>query len=137
MTCTDETRKSLWKRAMNNVIQAIIILQKRTNYKEQEILDFQEYYDLFAQDWLELWGEAGVTNYIHMGISSHIADNMTHFKYMYRFSQQGWENINALLKTFFFRRTNHGSKTKNKSKLIGIAKWQQCRMIFMCGFTKK
>ena len=28
MTCTDKTQKSLWKRAINNIIQVINILQK-------------------------------------------------------------------------------------------------------------
>ena len=121
---------------MGNAVQAMIILRKRTNYTETEILQFQEYYDLFAQDWIVLWGQAGMTNYIHMAISGHISDNMTHFKCMYRFSQQGWENINSLLKTFFFKRTNHGG-SKNKNKLESIARWIQRRMIFMCGFSKE
>ena len=51
---TDMTRKQLWKRAMNNAIEAIIILRKKTNYTKEEILRFQEYYDMYAQDWLVL-----------------------------------------------------------------------------------
>ena len=83
ITCTDNSRKELWKRAMGNAAQAMIILRKRTNYTETEILQFQEYYDLFAQNWIVLWGQAGMTNYIHIAISEHISDNMTHFKCMY------------------------------------------------------
>ena len=87
------------------------------------------------QDWLSLWGKAGVTNYIHMLISGHITEYMIKFRSLYRFSQQGWENLNHILKSFFFKRTNHGG-TKYRSKLNAIGRWQQCRVVFMCGFSE-
>lgn len=72
---------------MSNAMQAMIILHKQTNHTESEILQFQECYDLFAQDWIVLWGQARKTNYIHMAISGHVLDNMAHFKCARRFSQ--------------------------------------------------
>lgn len=142
-TCTDENRKTLWKRSLNNIRIALILLRKRSNYTHDEMNNFQRHVDLFAQDWVTLWGESGITNYIHMLISGHLIDYMIRYKCLYRFSQQGWENINSLIKTFFFKRTNHGgnagrSKTAvPKSKLKAIGKWQQRRMVFMTGFTQE
>ena len=79
-TCSNNSREVLWKRKTNNANLAVVILRKRTDYTEFEILKFQELIDMFAQDWLELWGKAGITNYIHMAISGHIANQMSHFK---------------------------------------------------------
>ena len=77
----------------------------------------------------------GITNYLHMIGSGHIADYLYKWKNLYRFSQQGWEAMNSLIKTFFFRRTSHGGGVKGKSKksrLIPIARWLQRRLIFLC-----
>ena len=68
-------------------MQIIIILCKWTNYTKSEMLQFKEYYNLFAQDWIVLWGQAGMTNYIYMAISGYMSDNIMHFKCIYRFSQ--------------------------------------------------
>ena len=53
-----------------------------------------------------------------------------------KFSQQGWESLNALIKAFFFRRTNRGGGDKNeKSKLVPIAKLLQRRLMWLCDLT--
>jgi len=44
-----------------------------------------------------------------------------------------------LVKTFFFRRTNHGGGVRGgskKSRLIPIARWLQRRLLFLCGATE-
>lgn len=59
------------------------------------------------------------------------------------YSQQGWEALNALVKLFFFRRTNKGrhnsgrdsmSCNGKKSKLIPIIRLGQQRLLFICKF---
>jgi hypothetical protein len=67
--------------------------------------------------------------------SGHIADYLSKWKNLYRSSQQGWEAMNSLIKTFFFRRTSHGGGVRGESKkprLVPIARWLQRRMIFLC-----
>jgi len=57
---------------------------------------------------------------------------------LYRHSQQGWENLNHLLKTLFFRHTARGGAGNaglgSKNRLLPIAKWLQRRLVFSCGF---
>ena len=53
---------------------------------------------------------------------------------VYRLSQQGWENMNSLIKRFYFRRTQRGGFARNKdisnsSKLIPISKWMQTKLM--------
>jgi hypothetical protein len=52
--------------------------------------------------------------------AGHLAEYLYKWRNLYRYSQQGWEAMNALIKTFFYRRTNHGGAallaTKEKAK---------------------
>jgi len=60
--------------------------------------------------------------------SGHVAEYLFKWKNLYRFSQQGWEAMNSLIKTYFFRRISHGGGVRGMSKkmrLIPIARWLQ------------
>lgn len=86
-TAMDINRKMLWKRCADNFKKAIKISQKKEDYLETKIIEFQEFIDLCAQDWLALWGEAGATDHIHVLISGHIVEHVISFGYLHRFSQ--------------------------------------------------
>jgi hypothetical protein len=61
---------------------------------------------------------------------------MKEWRCLHRFSQQGWEALNARIKSYFFRRSNRGGLAKNsskKSKLLGIARWLQRRTMWYSG----
>jgi hypothetical protein len=115
---------------------ALVILRKNTDYTDAEILIFQEHIDAWFCDWVHVYGKEGCTNYTHMLSSSHIMRYMQEWRCLHRYSQQGWEALNALLKSYFFRRTNRGGLARNstrKSKLLGIARWLQRRMMWYSG----
>ena len=115
---------------------ALVILRKNTDYTDAEISMFQEHIDAWFCDWVHVYGKEGCTNYTHMLSSSHIMRYMQEWRCLHRYSQQGWEALNALLKSYFFRRTNRGGLAKNstrKSKLLGIARWLQRRMMWYSG----
>jgi hypothetical protein len=104
------------------------------------VKQFPEHIDLWYQVWMELHGLDGCTNYTHMLSSGHMAEFMFKWRNLYRFSQQGWENFNHVFTTVYFRRTNHGGRRHAhamKSKLVGIAKWLQRRMLWMAGIGTK
>jgi hypothetical protein len=65
--------------------------------------------------------------------SGHVAEYVFHWGNLYEHSQQGREAFNALVKSFFFRRTTHGGG-RNKTRLKAIARWLQRRAIHMCGY---
>ena len=60
---------------------------------------------------------------------------------MNKYSQQGWEALNALIKLFFFRRTNKCGKhsggifTELKSKLVPIGRLVQRRLLWVCNLV--
>lgn len=117
----------------------MILLWKRDDFTNTEIASYQNHADKFFQAWVQLWQIEGITNYIHMIGLGHIADNLYKWKNLYRYSQQGWEAMNSLIKTFFFRRTSHGGGVRGdskKSRLIPIARWLQRRLVFLCRITE-
>jgi hypothetical protein len=124
-----------WLKCIPSYREALIILRQKTDYTEDEISTFQKKIDIFANGWLELNGAQGMTNYIHMLASGHIAEYMRHWKNLYRHSQQGWEAFNSHFKSYFFRRTSRGGAGNKglgvKSRLIPIARWLQRRMVWM------
>jgi hypothetical protein len=130
----DEDRKSWWSAALNNYRIAMVLLRKRDDLTNPMIVSYQNHADLFFQAWIRLWQKEGITNYIHMIGAGHISDYLYKWKNLYRFSQQGWEAMNSLIKTFFFRRTNHGGGARGlskKSRLIPIGRWLQRRLLFL------
>ena len=120
---------------------AMLIMRKK-DYTDDDIMQFQMNIGDFFQVWVKLHSEAGCTNYIHMLSSGHIAEYMFRWRNLHRFSQQGWEHFNLLLKVFFCR-TQHGGHvgwreqqlqlgaTKNKLRLIG--RWLLRQMLWICG----
>jgi hypothetical protein len=112
---------------------AIVILRNDHDCTDEEILSFQAHIDAWFQDWVKVYGKEGCTNYTHMLSSSHVMRYMQEWRCLHRYSQQGWEALNALIKSYFFRRTNRGGLSKNaakKSKLLAIARWLQRRMMW-------
>ena len=76
-------------------------MREKEDYLDQEKTDFQHCIDSCAQDWLALWGEAGVTNYAHVLASGYNTDHVINFCCLRRLTPQGWEDFNSALKSFF------------------------------------
>jgi hypothetical protein len=135
-----ESRALLWTTALNNYRTAMVLLRKKDDFANAEVASYQSHADKFFQAWVRLWQKEGITNYIHMIGSGHIAEYLYKWKNLYRYSQQGWEAMNSLIKTFFFRRTSHGGGVRGdsqKSRLIPIARWLQRRLVFLCRNTEE
>jgi hypothetical protein len=101
---------------------------------------FQEDADALFQIWVDLHGLEGVTNCIHLLGSGHISVCLHEWKNLCRHSQQGWEALNSLIKTFCCRRTQRGGASNQgkgrKSKLLPIARWLQRRAIWLAGHNE-
>jgi len=134
----DAEKRMKWKHSISEYRNAMVLLRKKCDLTNAEIKQFQRHIDSFYVSWIELLSQEGVTNYIHMLGAGHIGEYLLHHRNLYKHSQQGWEAFNALLKTFFFRRTGRGgagNKGKGKkSKIIPIARWLSRRMLWMMGY---
>jgi hypothetical protein len=75
---------------------------KREHYSLQDIKEFQD----LAEDWLARWiklvGRDGCSNYTHLIASGHIAFYLREWGSLYKYSQQGWEAYNSLIKGVYY-----------------------------------
>lgn len=134
----DENLKSQWLRCIPKYRKAMRKLRQKADFTDDDILEFQGDVDEWFQDWVGLHGEAGMTNYIHLLASGHVSEYIRQHRNMYRHSQQGWEAFNALLKSFYFRRTGRGGgRGAIRTKLKPIARWLQRRVLWLCGLTEE
>jgi hypothetical protein len=133
----DPTETEYWLTAVRHYRYAMIQLRQKTDLSDSEIYNFQKNADIFFQAWVNLYGREGLTNYIHMMGAGHFAEYLFQWRNLYQHSQQGWEAFNALLKNYYFKRTQRGGGRKHsKSRLKPIGKWLQRRMMFMVGLTE-
>ena len=96
-------RQESWKISVNSYCVSMNIVRSKNDLDHEQIVEFQRYIDLFFRKWVKLHGIGGITNYIHMLGSGHIADYLFRWKKLCRHSQQGWEALNSLIKTFWFQ----------------------------------
>ena len=138
----DETRKIALRRCLSHYKKLMNIMRKADgNYTNEELEQFSHHSKEFFQAWIKLYGRHGVTNYIHMIGVGHMLAYMRLYGNLNKYSQQGWEALNALIRLFFFRRTNKGGKnsgdnmTNMKSKLVPIGRLIQRRMLWVCNLV--
>ncbi len=116
---------------------AFVMLRTRHNMLNVEIKSFQNEFDHFFQIWVGMYGDEGVTNYLHMLASGHIMEYLFKYKNLYRHSQQGWEALNHLLRTFYFCRTGRGGGKYKRHKLLSIGRWLQRRMLWLWSWDEE
>ena len=137
VSVSEPSRREQWKRKMPHYRTFMKQARSKEDWNSPEKLsNFQKEVDEWFQDWVDLTKKDGMTNYIHMLSSGHVTDYVFHWKNLYEHSQQGWEALNALVKTVFFRRTGRGGGRK-RSRLKPLARWLQRRMLLICGVTEE
>ncbi len=95
-----DERKQQFLFVIRKFIAASVIMRQKEECTDAQIINFQNNIDDFFQVWVKLFSQSGCTNYIHFLASGHISEYMFRWRNLHRFSQQGWENFNSLLKVF-------------------------------------
>ena len=85
----DPDRSGQWNRCVENYRSGMILVRQKDEFEDRQIFEFQKHMDLFFQDWILLQGAEGITNYIHLLSSGHVAHYMFHWRNLYVHSQQG------------------------------------------------
>jgi hypothetical protein len=97
----------------------------------------QKQIDYFNDFWLELSHKEGMTNYIHMLYSGHVAFCLRKWKNLYRYQNQGWEHLNLQITYVFHHRTQHGGHSGNTSgrslKTWPLGMWMLRRLYWLSG----
>ena len=121
-----------------------ILTVKDRELSDDEITTFQYRVDEFVNVWIKIFGEKGMTNYIHYLSAGHITSYLREYRNLSKYSNQGWEALNSSAKCYYFRATNKGggggTGVRIKTKLRAIALWLQRRIlwsVFDCEFIFK
>ena len=69
-------RQAKWNGSVRKYRIGMRIARQRDDFTDEDIAAFQKTIDEFFQDWVELHGMTGVTNYIHMLAAGHISTYM-------------------------------------------------------------
>ena len=112
----NERKRLLWHEFANNLIAMWALLEQHEDFTDPQVDQVHFLTNKFMQLWISLTGDQHMTNYIHIIGSGHLTYFAKRYKNLYRFSQQGWEAMNQLIKHFYFNNTNHGGSTGNGGK---------------------
>jgi hypothetical protein len=138
----ENARKHEWDQCRMLWMIVVEMARKKEDFSNKEIDEFQLHCDKFTEAWLRLHkgGNAGMTNYFHVIAAGHLTYYLRRWRNLYRYSQQGWEGMNSVVKTVLHKRTQkggHGGKSGEKnSKVEPIARWMLRRLFFLSGDYK-
>jgi hypothetical protein len=110
------TKLKKWKSLANNQLKLWSLLEQHHDYSDEDLDKLHYCSNQFIDQWLDLLGDAHMTNYIHVIGSGHVTFFAKKYNNLYRYSQQGWESLNQLIKHFYFNNTNHGGSAGNGGK---------------------
>jgi hypothetical protein len=122
-----------WNVMCDNVKVLWNLIEKKTDYTDDEVDKLHIMCNKFMDQWVRLFGPKHMTNYIHVIGAGHLTFFAAKYRNLYRFSQQGWESLNQLLKHYYFNNTNHGGaagnggKTKDGKYINGVISGEHCR----------
>jgi hypothetical protein len=133
----DNVRREAWNDVIERWLEVMETARKRETFTEADIGEFQYLADEWFERWLALWGQDRMTNYIHMVALGHLSFYMREWGNLYKYSQQGWEAFNSLIKSVYFRRTqrggNGGKPDEKNSHVVPVARWLQEKLYFLSG----
>jgi hypothetical protein len=138
----EKARKEEWDVCRDLWVIVVEIARKKEDFSDAEIDTFQTHCDTFSEAWLHLHrgGDGGMTNYFHIVAAGHLSYYLREWRNLYRFSQQGWEGMNSVIKSVLHKRSqkggNGGKKGQRNSKVEPVARWALRRMFFLSGEYK-
>ena len=100
-----------WHQMLDHFLEILKTLDRNEDIPEDDdwpILEFHYHCNKFMQLYCDIFGDSGITNYIHLLGAGHITYYLRKRRNLAKFSQEGWEALNQLLKSFYFHNTNHG-----------------------------
>jgi hypothetical protein len=102
--------------ACSKYSEAITILTAHRALTEDEMEQFQDLIDDFFETWVELFGNDGMTNYLHLLGSGHVLYFLQKYKCLYIYSQQGWEALNSICTGYILQNSSRGGYGSGQNK---------------------
>jgi hypothetical protein len=103
-------------KALSYYQEAIELLKVHRELSDDEMEYFQDLVDDFFSMWVDIFGDEGITNYVHMLGSGHILYFMKKYGCLYLYFQQGWESLNNTVQTFIHQNSQRGGFGSGEGK---------------------
>ena len=130
---TEEERIE-WKSVLKKYGEIIDFLGQRTHFDDDKIEIFQRLVDEYAEDWREIAGRDGQTNYEHFMYTSHVSHYLRLYGNLYRYSQQGFEAMMSRVKCIYHKCTSRGGHgAKDRSHILQICHFLIRNMLWNSG----
>jgi hypothetical protein len=113
---SDDEFKTKMIFAIASYKEAMKILTTHQSLTEEEMERFQDKIDDFYEAWIDLFGEEGITNYIHLLGSGHMLYFLKKYGCLYIYSQQGWEDLNNRCQAYLLHNTSRGGYGSGQGK---------------------
>jgi hypothetical protein len=117
---------------------SLLAMHRNLSAEEQEL--FQDKLDFFYENWIELFGEEGITNYIHILGSGHMLYFLQKYNCLYMYSQQGWEDLNNRCQAFLLQNSSRGGygsgEGKGKSYTFPFVRYILRDLLWKTGFAE-
>jgi hypothetical protein len=107
---------SAWTQFADNHLLLWSLIEQKNDFTDLNIRQLHKWSNCFMDQWISLLGAVHMTNYVHIIGAGHLTYFVSKYRNLYRFSQQGWESFNQLLKHYYFNNTNHGGSLGNGGK---------------------
>jgi len=117
---SDPSYTENWLDAMKRFRVVAKLLDSRYHFGFARICHFQNEVDEFCLVYFKLRGRDGMTNYFHPLQARHYAFFFEKYGNLYRFSQQGWEDLNSAVKRSYHYNTQTGGGRGGSSKLLPV-----------------
>ena len=117
----------------------MVMARNPFDFTDEQVEEFQDMADDFFSKWLHRFGEKHVTNYIHMFGAGHMQYYLRTYRNLYRYSNQGWEALNAKYKGIYYSNTNKGGSCgggehrRKKSHLDALGRFSQRFILWSTG----
>jgi hypothetical protein len=133
----NKDRLKIWRKCVTQFQTLYFKLRTHLDFTEDEVVLVQKQIDSSNACWLELAHKEGMTNYIHMLSSGHIAFYLRKWKNLYRYQNQGWEHLNLQITYVFHHRTQYGGHSGNTRggslKTWPLGMWMLRRLYWLSG----
>lgn len=114
--------------------EVLCFLNRRTEFKESDVREFQSLADDYGQKWMNVTGRDGQTNYEHFILTSHVSHYLLQDGNLYRFSQQGFEAMMSKIKCIYHRCTSRGGHGSHiRSHILQICHFLVRSMLWNSG----
>jgi hypothetical protein len=112
----NEALQGKWYALSDTMVNMWTLIEQHDDYNDDQLDNLHLTCSSFMNQWIDITGPEHITNYIHILGASHVTYFARKYRNLYRYSQQGWESLNQLIKHFYFNNTNHGGSAGNGGK---------------------